>query len=356
MSVTRSSRAERWLLPGWVAFAVLNAALMLLFPEQETIPFHLIWISLSLVYGVRPWSHRITAGILVALLVFFSYSIGTSIVSAQVDWQELTEIPLMAMVFLAMLWHVQRREASQRQVEAMATSERRAHEVKELFVRHCSHEMRTPLAIARGYTELVQHDLVGQSRDDADVVLHELSRLDHLTGRLVTLAEAYQAHTFAADPVDLAVLVERTASRWSGSVDRDWVVDVEPVGVTGDYWRLETALDTLIDNAVKFTAPGDRITLRSTRRGKSAALEVQDTGVGISRSRDLTDLDKVSGRPGTGLGLSIVQAIADGHDGGLEVGDAVEGGTLASLRLPRPKTLAVHSAVGSPPSTRSATT
>ena len=320
---------------GWLAFAAVNGAAMLIFPDQETIPFHLIWISLSVVYGLQAWSHRRTVIVLTAVIVFSTVAFTRSIANGLVDWQELTEVPLMALVFLAMVWHVQRRMAALRQAEVLAESERRAHEVKELFVRRCSHEMRTPLTVARGYTELVRSDVsTDRSQEDLDVVLGELSTLDQLARRLVTLAEAYRSHEFELEPLDLINVVEHTVQRWRPAADRQWEVVGRPVLVQGDGARLETALDTLIENAVKFSLPGDRIVLRCHRRGSAAVVEVEDSGLGLASSALAAGPPYSSGGTGTGLGLSIVQAIVDGHHGSVEMVDAPSRGTVVRLRFP----------------------
>ncbi len=341
MSDIRSSRADSRLLPGWIVFAVLNGAAMLVWPDQETIPFHFIWISLSVVYGLEAWPHRRMLLILGAVTAFSSLAITRSIVAGLVDWQELTEVPLMAMVFLAMVWHVQRRRAAYQRIEVLAESERRAHEVKELFVRKCSHQMRTPLTVARGYTELVREEMVTErTQEDLDVVLGELSTLDQLAGRLVTLADAYRSHEFRLEPVDLAVLLERTVTRWRPTVDRAWEVLAQPVIVQADASRLASALDTLLENAVKFTLPGDRIAMRCHRRGGAAVIEVEDAGIGLASSALSAGPPYSTGGRGTGLGLSIVQAIIDGHQGSVELLDAATRGTIVRLRLPAPSATA----------------
>lgn len=336
MSATPTSRAERRLFAAWVAFATLNYAAMVALPNHETIPFHFIWISMAVVYGVYPWSHRTTAVVLVLVAIFTGWTIQDAAATGRVDWQEITEVPLMSLVFLTMVWHVRQRVAALRESELLAERERRAHEVKELFVRRCSHEMRTPITVARGYTDLVRVDLsAGEAREDLGIVLDELAKLDHLTGRLLELAAAYESTGFDLAAVDLGLLVERTGQRWRQGANREWIVFSQRVTIVADASRLEAALDALVENAVKFTLDGDRVALRCKRHDDTVTIEVEDAGLGFYRSAELSGPPHSSGTRGTGLGLSIVEAIVDGHGGRLEALDRPDkGGALVRMTLP----------------------
>jgi signal transduction histidine kinase len=98
----------------------------------------------------------------------------------------------------------------------------------------------------------------------------------------------------------------------------------------------------LLSNARKFTDPGGRVTVRVAEEGGEAVLAVADTGVGIARAdqerlfeRFYRTADAAErGVPGVGLGLTIVQAIAQGHGGGISVASAPGAGTTFTVRLP----------------------
>src|SRR5205823_13324363 len=89
----------------WAAFAVANLVAMWLWPYWETIPFHFIWVSLTLLYGFRVWKPTATS----LLLLVVATATGVAILSDSFDgtqtWGELFEVPLMSAMFLAMVWH-----------------------------------------------------------------------------------------------------------------------------------------------------------------------------------------------------------------------------------------------------------
>lgn len=326
---------DRWdtgLFLAWVAFATLCVVVMFVVPDVGAIAFHFVWISMSIVYGVQGWSPRLTGLVLAVVVVVTAVSSAWFIVDQQAEWTELTEVPLMALVFLAMVWHVRRRQAALAASQAAVIREHRANEVKELFVRNCSHQMRTPITVARGYAEMARKQTAPAGQEDLDVVVDELDKLAGLAGRLLMLADVYDRH-FEWDAVDVGALVQRTAARWRPAAERDWVVEAAPVTVEADELRLEAALDSLVENAIKFTVDGDRITLRCRPAGAVVVLEVEDAGVGFERS-SAPDAPRTSGKPGTGLGLAIVRGVAEGHGGRLEVAPRSAGGALVRIVLP----------------------
>ncbi|MFI6061129.1 sensor histidine kinase [Streptomyces sp. NPDC051286] len=328
---------RRLVFVGWVLFAACSQLLLLIAPALETVVFHLVWISMSIVYGVQSWSVRRTAVVLTVVTLVTGTALSRFIAKGHAEWDELAEVPLMALVFLAMVWHVRRRAAALAETQSLVERERRAQEVKELFVRNCSHEMRTPITVARCYAEMVRNELpTPESKDDLDVVVDELDKLGSLAGRLLVLADAYEPTTFEWGPVDLGSLLQRTVQRWRPASDRDWLLDAPAVLVEGDESRLEAALDALVENAVKFTVDGDAIALRCRATRSGAVVDVKDTGIGFARSGadDGSGQPQSSGRPGTGLGLAIVRAVVEGHGGSLAVVSEPPSGSLLRIALP----------------------
>jgi len=345
MSDTASSpddgpaRGGRLLLAGWGVFAAVNAVLMWYFPGGETIPFHFIWISIALVFGMTPMSRpsmNITLGLVTAVTAVILVH---HAVIGEIGVEETTEVPLMALVFLVMVWHVNRRQQAMAELRRLAATERRVAENQRLFVRSASHELRTPVTVARGYVELIRSAHTDpQTAEDTGIVLEELGKLDALTARLVTLA-ALEHPTVLAE-VDLDAVLDKTVRRWSPVAERDWraVGDVGVVLADGD--RVETMLDCLVENAVTFTVPGDRIELGAHRADGMVVLTVADTGEGIP-PHDLPHVferfrsgSTAGERAGSGLGLAIAQAVVAARGGQLAVTSTLGRGTTFTARIP----------------------
>src|SRR5215469_17919329 len=123
MSDTPLSPVNRWLFPGWVVFAAVNAALMFAVPGKETIPFHFIYISMAVVYGFQPWPLRKTYTVLGLVALTTGTALAWHVNNEVIGWEETTEIPLMAVLFLVMVWHVRRRVAALREARRYADSE-----------------------------------------------------------------------------------------------------------------------------------------------------------------------------------------------------------------------------------------
>src|SRR6476646_6868102 len=172
----------------WLIFALANYAAKIEWDSWETIPFHFVWISLTLVYGFRVWPMRATLLVLVFVMVATAISISFDAFDGIQLWGELFEVPLMAAMFLAMVWHARRRVDAMRIVEARAEERRSMLERQERFIHDASHELRTPVTIARGHLELLEP----RKEDAAEVAiaLDELGRIDAIIERLLLLATA----------------------------------------------------------------------------------------------------------------------------------------------------------------------
>src|SRR5690242_89244 len=226
------SSSGRSLLPGlrrmarryrvelmWAAFAAANYAAMVAWPSWETIPFHFVWISLTLLYGFRVWPMRATLIVLGFVVVLTGASIMLDAFEGIQLWGELFEVPLMSAMFLAMVWHARRRMDAVRVAEAEAEERQAMLESQERFIHDASHELRTPLTIARGHLELLaDHGLAGE----LDVALDELGRIDAIIERLLLLAAAEQPDFLRIGGVELEPFLEDVFMRWSEVAHRTW--------------------------------------------------------------------------------------------------------------------------------------
>jgi signal transduction histidine kinase len=319
----------------WAVFVAANMGVIVMAPGAATVPFHNIWVSLTLLYGFRLWSLGATVPILIAVCVGTGAAMSATVVTHGLAAAELAEVPMMAAMFVAMIWHAHRHQSA---LDALRRSTAREHD----FVRDASHQLRTPITIARGHVELVRAGTADpQSVDDVDVVIEELDRLSRISDRLLILATA-EHRSFARSPIDLARVVETRARRWEPAADRDWRVDIVATGtVSGDAERLGAALDAMIENAVKATEPGECIAVVLRAEGDEAIVEVVDAGVGIPAEHLDRIFDRFWSLPhaepsrsgGTGLGLAAVKAIAMAHDGSVEALSMPRGGATVRMRL-----------------------
>ena len=279
MSAIASWARRYWPELAWALFAALNFGVLVSVAHYETVPFHFVWVSLTLLYGYRVWGGRVTLLILAVVTVASFVTLGRVVTRGPQGVDELTEVPLMAAMFVAMVWHARRRQGALEEV-------RRARAREREFVRDASHQLKTPIAIARGLAELLDQPVNGSDRksDVADLV-EEIDRLDDLAEDLLLLAAAEQPGHMVLSPVDVEDLVVAAARRWSRVADRVWRVDVQAEGVLpGDRQRLDAALDAAMENAVLATRPGQIVELSARPQTSDVVIEVRDTGVGIPPS------------------------------------------------------------------------
>jgi two-component system OmpR family sensor kinase len=345
MSGIGSTLRKHWVEIAWAVFSGACVAVVLTLSRWETVPFHLIWVSLTLLYGFRVWRSSTTAIVLGVVMATTGAALAIVVIEGQKGLDEVAEVPLMASMFVVMAWHAQRRQRAVEEVSRSAETERRVLDRQREFVRDASHELRTPVTVARGHAELIRETTAeDQTVRDVDVILDEMGRLSKLSDRLLVLAGADHPGFLAFDEVPVEPLITETIRRWGPTAQREWGSSSPASGVVvADRERLGAALDALIENAVNATVEGGRISLSTEASAGTLVLAVSDDGDGIA-AEDLPQVferfsrrerDRARGSGGTGLGLAIVQAIVEAHDGSVEVESALETGTTFRIRLPR---------------------
>jgi signal transduction histidine kinase len=325
----------------WVAFALLNLVAMAAWPRWETIPFHLIWFTLTLLYGFRVWALPATGAVLVVMGIATGVLIFHDAENGDQAWGELFEIPLMSMMFLAMVWHARRRRDAIGALQSEASQRAKMLREQEQFLHDVSHELRTPVTIARGHLELLER-ADGDGHAEVDVALDELKRIERIVERLLLLARAGQQDLTPTSEIELEWFLEDVLMRWAEVTPRAWRLGPLAEGtLRADPEALRIALDSLLENAVKHTDRTDAIEIRSEARGERIAISVADEGAGIppaalgrifERFHRADDAHaRVDG--GVGLGLAIVDTIARAHGGTCAVTSSTEGSTF-KLILP----------------------
>jgi signal transduction histidine kinase len=327
----------------WMVFGLANLDLIVMYPGWETIPFHFIWISLTLVYGFRTWKLGPTLRVLGGVMLLTAVGIAVAVQKGQEPPAELAEVPLMAMVFLAMVWHARRRLAAERSYRQIAAQIARILTDQRRFLQDAAHQLRTPITIALGHAELLAGALASdqQEGEDIAVIIGELARLRRISERLLLIAAAADPAFLHPEPVPLHDLATDLIRRWRPAATRHWRTGtLDPVTIPADRERLALALDALIENAIRHTTTTDTIELTVTSSpGGPARLTVTDTGTGITTSQLPFIFDRFNtggnGRThGTGLGLPLVAAVAAAHGGTVNVRSHPGKGSEFELLLP----------------------
>ncbi len=339
-----------WVDVAWVVFVGVNLAAMRLLPAWQTVPFLAIWVSLTAIYGFRLWRLQPTILTLAAVTLATGGVIGVQVASGQEDGEYLAEVPLIALMFLVMVWHGRRRLAAMEgRLEAMAEVQRvseenlRLLEQQHWFLQDASHELGTPITVALGHAELIERAAADPVIvADARVVADELGRLRRLASRMLLLASAGSPDFLYLAPVEVEPLMVDTLGRW-GRTPRRWTLGaVDEATVLGDHDRLALALDALIENAVAHTDVDGRITVSARLEGATVVLAVADSGCGIPAA-DLgrifdrfarVDLHRNREAGGVGLGLAIVKAVAEAHRGSVRVQSTVGSGSVFEMLVP----------------------
>jgi signal transduction histidine kinase/Na+/pantothenate symporter len=230
--------------------------------------------------------------------------------------------------------------------------------LKDDFVATVNHELRTPLASIRAFSEnLRDHPSLGDAErhEFLEIIAAETERLTRLISQLLDLSKADAAEAGEwRQPVDLVRVVRESSASMrelfaARQIALDVRIEVEDAGVLGDHDRLVQVVVNLLGNAVKFSPEhSGRAVLSLRRTGGEYRLAVSDNGPGIrpadrqivfERFRQLGG--SMGNKPqGVGLGLPISQRIATQHGGRIIIDDAPGGGAVFTLLLPAAKAVA----------------
>ncbi len=227
----------------------------------------------------------------------------------------------------------------------------RLERIRRDFVANVSHEFKTPLTAIQGFAET----LLGGALDDPknsrrflEIIRDHALRLGRLTDDLLKLSQI-EAGKLELDlrPVVVTDLIESCVetTRLKAAQKRlELLVEGQPhvPPIRGDSNRLREVLQNLLDNAVQYTPPGGRITVRAARADSQVVISVSDTGIGIPQA----ELERIFERfyrvdaarshevGGTGLGLSIARHLVEAHGGRIMVESEVGRGSTFWVYLP----------------------
>ncbi|HTR99926.1 MAG TPA: ATP-binding protein, partial [Bacteroidota bacterium] len=212
-----------------------------------------------------------------------------------------------------------------------------------------AHELKTPLTILRGESELaLAHPLAAaEAQELASMYLEESSRLSRIVDDLLTLARVESGQmSLTLEPVEIHLLLEEIhEDALILAAGKQMTVTMEENDqalVQGDPARLRQLFRALVSNAVRYTDPGGTIRIRSRLAAAEVAVSIEDTGIGIpaeSLGRIFerfyrVDEARTRARGGSGLGLALARWIAGAHHGSIEVRSTPGKGSCFTVHIP----------------------
>lgn len=230
---------------------------------------------------------------------------------------------------------------------------------KNKFLRHMSHELKTPLANIREGTELLLDGTVGEletpQREVTDILRMNGLKLQQLIENLLSFS-AWQTKsevlTLTDFPIRQLVISVAKAQRLAlKAAHIQLKLDIEDVIVNADRDKIRTVIDNLLSNAIKFTPKGGYITIRARQTSSSFVLEFGDTGPGIPDEESPRIFEAFfQGRreqggqvAGTGIGLSVVLECIQAHEGSVELVDSNEfSGAHFRIDIPQKRAVSEH--------------
>jgi two-component system phosphate regulon sensor histidine kinase PhoR len=228
---------------------------------------------------------------------------------------------------------------------------RRLERVRQDFVANVSHEFKTPLTAIQGFAETLLGGALQEpqnSRRFLEIIRDHAARLARLTDDLLRLSEIEAGKVeLEVRPLPVPDLVHacvETTHLKARQKQIEMVTECPPdlPPLPGDLGRLQEVLQNLLDNAVQYTPPGGRITVRAAAAPGEVSIAVTDTGIGIPQAEQeriferFYRVDAARSREvgGTGLGLSIARHLVEAHGGRITVESEVGRGSTFTVFLP----------------------
>jgi two-component system, OmpR family, sensor kinase len=349
--INANSLGHPHLIEAWTVWAAACVIVMFVLPDREAIPYYLGWTGFALAFGFGTWRRWQLITSLAWYTLATVVALNRSLMLGSISWDEIsTEVPLMILLTMLMAWQLRRSRTAQAQVMWLAERDAQASRDRERLMQLTSHELRTPLTIARGYVEVMQARVsVLVNQQDLAVIADELDRLSRVSDRLIRMMQLQRETT--SEIVDFDQVLQQVFERWQVVADRRWSLVTEAGLAQGSPERIRTCLDTLVENAIRYTSQGDMIRFVGTRHVQHVVLSVLDSGVGLTDQqiidinafeppRQGTKAGTTAGvgstdpLAGTGLGLSIVREAAHEFGGTLHAWHTPGGGAALTLTYP----------------------
>ena len=219
---------------------------------------------------------------------------------------------------------------------------------RRLLLSRLDHELKNPLTAMRAALANVSATATGSDQDAGlRSIEAQVLRLSRLTADLRKIADV-ESSEVDRRPIDVAAMLEEAmeiAREQPAAAERSLSLDLPRAPwplpqLRGDWELLSLAVLNLVDNAIKYTAPGDRIEVRARESGGSVVVEVADTGPGIPTEdlphiwEELYRSPRARSVAGSGLGLALVRAVVEQHGGTVAAESRVGRGTVVRVELP----------------------
>ncbi len=230
----------------------------------------------------------------------------------------------------------------------MSSELERSLELRRQMTADIAHELRTPISVILGHAEAVHEGVLPPSAGTFEIVREEAERLEHLVEDLRTLSMADAGELkLAIQPSDVADLLHGAEKLYSHRASQKNIrleTDVEAglPEIELDVRRMMQVLTNILDNALRYTPDGGRITLSARRLAAELEIRIQDSGPGV----DAEDLDRIFERfyrteasrsredGGSGLGIAIARSLVERHNGRIWAESQPGDGLTVIIRLP----------------------
>ena len=229
------------------------------------------------------------------------------------------------------------------------TEELKTQRMRREFVAHASHELKSPVASMQTLAEALRHavreDLPAAERF-ADRIESESARLGRLIGDLLDLSRLEDPETVPRETVDLSAGARRAMEDTHAEVVAKGITlhteISDGVYVRGDESQMAVLVRNLVENAIRYTPEGGRVSVDVYQDGDSAIVRVSDNGIGIPLEAQArvferfyrVDRARSRDRGGTGLGLAIVKHVAELHGGTVQLESELGRGSIFTASVP----------------------
>jgi len=231
------------------------------------------------------------------------------------------------------------------------TAESEVDNMKSEFLYSATHELRNPIAIIFGFSELLLNTEFNRdaSIDILETIHEQAKELNHLTNELLDIAriESRKGKDFSLSEEAIENILLTVRKEWAGRVEEERIILTMPTQIPSvfiDKDKIKQAISNIMSNACKYSPESSvvsiEVILDKVTSDSMVGITIRDEGFGMS-TEDLDHIferfwrsDRFRNSPGTGLGMSIVKEIIEYHQGLIEIDSAVNQGTTVTLWLP----------------------